>query len=55
MVIEASRRRIRLWILTLLEGADHVLVNCAVRRQLKLVEVELEEEPHRLLCPMQER
>ena len=55
MVIEASALRIRLRILALLEGTDHVLVDCAVRRQLKLVEVELEEESHRLLCPVQER
>ena len=55
MVIEAGRLRIRLRVLTLLEGTDHVLVDCAVRWQLKLVEVELEEESHRLLCPVQER
>ena len=54
MVIEARRLRVRLRILALLQGAEHVLVDRAVRRQLKLVEIELEEESHRLLCPVQE-
>ena len=55
MVIEAYGLLIRLGVLALLQGTEHVLVNCTVRWQLKFIEIELEEESHCLLCPVHKR